>query len=230
MSTDASAQKPEAKEKMLLGAPVGEWTKGGIQVLAGVVLGVFGYWLAGSKPHLTVKVSEIAKFQGDKHNPGFASIHIQSDGSKEAEEVECRFTLNNVQEVKISPDNLNATWEVKDARVSVKTAVMNPGESLTIAAYTSNTAGVPERPEVSVRGKGVVGESEAPGSSRNWWFITASALAAGAAMQHFMTRSSYKAGFRKGRNDAIEEFTEGLKKRFKISDAELDDPPINDTR
>jgi len=174
MSADSSPQKPTAKEKTFLGAPLEEWSKGVIVLLVGILGTLFTVWFTGSKPHLTVKVSDIAKFQGDKHNPGFASVNIQSDGSKEAEEVECQFTLSNVQEVKVSPANLNATVVVKDARVSVKAAVMNPGESMTIAAYTSNTAGVPERPEVSVRGKGVIGDPTPPTSPSTWilWTIT----------------------------------------------------------
>lgn len=154
------AQQPA--ERKLLGMPLGEWTKAIVGVVLGASLTAFGFWLSSSKPHLTVKVSNTAKFQGEKHNTGFTNVNVMNDGSKEAEAVECQFAFYAVQEVKVSPDNLNAVTSAKDGKVVVNVPLLNPGESITIAAYTNNINGVPDTVPVTVRGKGVVGEPHAP--------------------------------------------------------------------
>jgi hypothetical protein len=205
MGEEATKEKASGD---VLGMPKSEWVKffivtvgGGI--LVGAVLASLGWWLASSKPHLTVRVRDTARFQGDKFNTGFATVSVTNDGSKEAEAVECQFALNGVQEAKVTPAHLNAVTTVKDGRVTVTVPMLNEQETLEIAAYTNNASGVEDRVTASVRGKGVVGEPYQP-PQYDWKSIVAtlvSSLVITLVSSWAGERKGYKDGKRDGRQE-----------------------------
>ncbi len=64
------------------------------------------------------------------------NVTVSNDGSKEAEDVECWLNLagSKIQDVKASPEYLNAAVTSKDDKIKVDVHLLNPKEELTIAA------------------------------------------------------------------------------------------------
>jgi hypothetical protein len=75
--------------------------------------------------------------------------------------VECSFSLGGctIQEVKASPDNLNAVVKSDKGKASVAVPLLNQVEYFQVSALANDPDKLPASPEVSVRGKGVVGEN-----------------------------------------------------------------------
>ena len=164
MSETSSAQpappQPVAPpETVFWGLTKADFVKGiGFSLIVGLIgIGV-GYWLNSKAPHLTIAIAAPVQFQGDKNKFGILTFSVTNDGSKEAEDVRCDFKTQGAKnpDIKATPDNLSPALTVKDDNVTIKVASMNPGERLDVVAYVPDV--IPEKPDVKVRGKNVVGE------------------------------------------------------------------------
>ncbi|VTR94073.1 Uncharacterized protein OS=Rhodopirellula baltica SWK14 GN=RBSWK_01457 PE=4 SV=1 [Gemmata massiliana] len=199
---------PIAQWKML-GMSLGEWTQSLLTfILGGIATYAGGQWTK-KESHLTVKTNETVKFQGDKVQYGIVNFSIKSDGSKEAESIECQFNLLNTQEVKATPASLNAVSTVKDSKVTITVPMLNPGETLQISAVTTNPASELSRSDISVRGKGVVGDSEPPRDYSNL-ILTIIVLIASMLLGAFLTNYYWKFAYNAGRRNALEEVSSDL--------------------
>jgi hypothetical protein len=164
-------------EKKWLGLTLGDVMKFALGLGAGLALAIFGFWLNSSSPHLTFEVSTPLQFQGEKTKFGIITLAVSNEGSKEAENVVCTFNTFGAKdpEIKVTPENLNATTGIKGDVVTVAVPSLNPGERISVVAHTPDV--LPDRPKVSVRGKGVNGTerkaiSQSPRSSPTPWWET----------------------------------------------------------
>ncbi|MBX7103242.1 MAG: hypothetical protein K1X57_04130 [Gemmataceae bacterium] len=186
MAEERPEAEKEAEEKTYLGMTLGDITK----VVLGVLLGgiatlVLGWWNTKS-PHLTVNVSDTILFKGDRHNFGIVNCTVANDGSREAESLECTFNIQGaiIQDLKVSPDHLNAVVPnratmigamprssedtarqpntKKGDKITVTMPLLNVGETINISVLLADSDDTASKPQMSVRGKGVIGEKAPP--------------------------------------------------------------------
>ncbi|MGA2704272.1 MAG: hypothetical protein ABSH35_24640 [Isosphaeraceae bacterium] len=206
---------PTKKEWTFLGINRADYVKILIGFLISASICLFAFWVNWRAPHLKIRVPDTIVFKGEKNQLGIVNVTISNDGSKEAEEVECWLNLagSKIQEVKASPEYLNAVVTPKDDRIRVDVHLLNPKEDLVISALISNPAKLPEQAKVEVRGKGVIGDREAnlnqPLWSRALPVALAGASTAGAAIIAYLDRRSAR---RRRRDDALSKIGEQLKK------------------
>jgi len=160
--------QPPATKKTILGIPVGDiFFKAVIPVFSPIfgVLGVaLGYYLNQSsikEPHLTVSIREPVEFSGKERTIAIHGFQIKNDGTKEAEDIDCELWQagKEPQEIKLKPDNIKLTKEVKgNGTVAIHIPRLNPNEALTcsfLSEYSSKAT-------VNVSAKGILGEPEKP--------------------------------------------------------------------
>jgi len=128
----------------------------------GVISALLFWWLNSSSPHLAISVGEVVTFQGDKTKIGLTSLTVINDGSKMAEQVQCRIEIpgTTVQEVKAGPANLNPAYAKCDGDTAADVTVphLNPGESLQVSLLVSIPDKLTGATKASIRAKGVIGE------------------------------------------------------------------------
>jgi len=164
---------PTKKERTVLGLNRAEVIKTSVPLLIGILLLLFGAWFNWKSPHLKVTIPDTFVFKGEKSQLGIVNVTVSNDGSKEAEEVECWLNLSGskIQEVKASPEHLNAVVNSKDDKIKVDVHLLNPKEELTIAAVITNPDKLPEQAKVEVRGKGVSGEKDSKAEGIAWFLL-----------------------------------------------------------
>ena len=133
-----------------------------LTITATVMATGVGSWWTRKEPHLTVRMNNTVRFKGDASQVGISTFTISSDGTKEAETIECSFQLPGVKEVNASPSSLNANVSIIKDSVVVKVPSLNTGETLQVSVHGNNAEAMPDKLEVLVRGKGVNGENKPP--------------------------------------------------------------------
>ncbi len=158
--------------KTVLAMSTNDWAKAFLGFVLGLAAAVVIGWWSARDPHLAAETSEVIQFQGDQNKISIFNAIVRSDGRKEVEDVECLLTFKNgsPQEVKTSPPELNAKTTTTGGIVTITVPLMNPGESLQIAALIGNVT-TTEKPGMSVRGKGVVGDFAIGSASDSGWNI-----------------------------------------------------------
>jgi hypothetical protein len=153
------------KERSFWGVSSGDVVKTILTFVLGTIPGgLFVYWLNNRAPHLYVAVADTVPFQGEKNRLGIVDFTVTNDGEKMAEHVECSFHLDgcSIQEVKITPDNVNASQSVHgDAHANwavVKVSRLNAGQSFHVETVAGNPEKLPPRATVEVNGDDVRGE------------------------------------------------------------------------
>jgi hypothetical protein len=101
---------------------------------------------------------------------GILNFTLSSDGSKEADEVDgyIRVEGSTIEDVRIMPEILHAEKIVKGDTISLKVKTLNPSEYLQVSALVRKNTGLPTRPIVDFRGKGVVAEERTALPSRDF--------------------------------------------------------------
>lgn len=174
MATFGSSPPQEPK---FLYIALSDWGKALIGAIFATAVGIFVGWVNSATPHLTYSVSPPVLFHGEKTKFGIISFSVVNEGTKEAENVVCTFNVSGAKspEIKVSPDNLNATTTIKNETVAVTIPSLNPAERASVITYIADT--LPAKPEVSVRSKGFNGV-EVPDSAatahpkQSWAAIT----------------------------------------------------------
>ena len=170
---------PTKKEWTFLGINRADYVKISLGLFTGAMLCLFAFWVNWRSPHLKVTIPDTIVFKGEKNQLGIVNVTVSNDGSKEAEEVECWVNLagSKIQEVKASPEHLNAVVTSKDDKVKVDVHLLNPKEDLLISALISNPEKLPEKAKIEVRAKGVIGEREAKTQEIAWLVFLGTAVA-----------------------------------------------------
>jgi hypothetical protein len=132
-----------------------------LKIIASCALGVFGtllvMWLTEKAPDLRLIVADTVIFQGDKNKFGVIGCRVANEGSKEIENIQCSFDLNDstIQEIKVTPEILKPDFRVeKGNQVRGSVPLLNPGESFQISVMATNPEKLASRPEIFVRAKG----------------------------------------------------------------------------
>jgi hypothetical protein len=153
MTTEQPAQKPEKK---VLGITLGDVTK----LVIGALIALAVQWFLAKSPYLRITSTESTTFPGVKNQFGLVGTSVTNDGSKEAEDVECSFTLpdSDILDVTVVSDSGSATVKAEGKhKVRGTIGTLNAGESFRVTAMVTNPDKLPAKLDPIVRGKGVVG-------------------------------------------------------------------------
>ena len=121
---------------------------------------IFTTWWFSKEPHLTKRVSDLLAFQGEKGEVGILNVNLSSDGTKEADEVTGYVEIKDsvIEDVRIIPRHLSVEKTIKGGVLNVSCKSLIPGESLQIAVLAKKSVGLPPKPYVECRAKGIVAE------------------------------------------------------------------------
>lgn len=133
-----------------------------VKMVAACVLGIAGTlivnWWTSKEAHLAIRLDDTVRFKGDKSQIGINTFSVTNEGSKEADGVECSFEMEGAQEVQAYPPSLHAVVKVTGTKIEIVVPTLNRGERLQVSTLGSNASTMPDKLDVTVRGKGVVGE------------------------------------------------------------------------
>lgn len=143
----------------LLGLTLGDYVRMVGTCLLGIVATSFLFWLTTKAPYLRQTPPMVIAYAG-KSKIGIYAFTVTNDGSKEAEDVVCTFDCPecNIKEVTAIPPALSPGIEGKDSHATVKVALLNPREFLTVWVIVDRPEKLLQKCDLSVRGRGVVGE------------------------------------------------------------------------
>jgi hypothetical protein len=177
---DKPAEKTEPK---FLGLTLGDVVKMGLTALLTLLVTLLIAWLTAKEPHLRFSVSEPIQFQGEKFKVGILNVVITNDGSKEAENVECSMRLEGtkIREVKVSPENLKPSISIKGDKAELAWPMLNPTENPQVSALLDAEM-LSSKPDVKVRAKGIVGDSQPKSETSTWVNVLVSLLSVAAAL------------------------------------------------
>lgn len=169
MSTSEPAQKSEWRFLTLTG---GEWLKMIVPLILGTLIGSLLTWINWTYPKLTYTVQNPVFFEGEKNSFGLLTVSVQNDGSKVAEDVFCSIPISKdkVQEVKVTPEFLQAKVEIEDSNIRVSLPHITPPDSFQVSVLSTSPEVLPKDGIITVRGKGVIGSR--PSSSEAFSFLS----------------------------------------------------------
>ena len=151
-----------------------EWGNRIISAIIGILVTVTGSLILVSletrEPHLVYSSTESLPFSGSNGEVSIYQVTVSNDGKKEAYDVACaiRIPAAKIEQYKVTASPLlNATGTVSGETVNVQVPNLNPSESFQISLLASGLQSLPARPQVSARGKGVVGTEKAPSTEQS---------------------------------------------------------------
>jgi hypothetical protein len=151
-----------------------EWGNRIISAIIGIVVTVTGALilvaLEEREPRLVYSSTESLPFSGSDGEVSIYQVTVSNDGKKEAYDVACaiRIPAAKVEQYKVTASPLlNALGTVSGDTVNVQVPNLNPSESFQISILASGPESLPGRPQVSARGKGIVGTEKAPSTGQS---------------------------------------------------------------
>ena len=145
------------------------WSNRLISAALGILVTVVGTVIIGRiqerRPALDYSTIESFPFNGPNGEVSIYQVAVSNDGKGEATDVACsvRVTTGKVDQFKITSSPLvNAVGTASGDTISIQVASLNPSESFQVSILATGTQGLPARPEVAVRGKGVLGTEKNP--------------------------------------------------------------------
>ncbi len=140
-----------------------------VSAVLGIIVTVTGavivQRLQAREPRLVYSSVETVPFNGPNNVVGIYQIVLRDDGKTEIESISCYIRIPGAkieQYRTLAAPSLSTTATVANDAVRVDIPNLNPGETTQISILASNPSFLPNRPEISVRGKGVTGEPQAP--------------------------------------------------------------------
>ena len=154
-----------------------------VSVLAGMVL----FFLQAREPHLVFTAADTIPFSGTNRVIAVYQVSVTNDGKKSVDDVVCyiRIAGASIDQKRVFADpSLSYSDSVTGDAMRIEIPSLNPSESEQVSALASSQASLPSRPEVSVRGRGVMGEEKPRTTSENPFLLgfTISLLAVSAAL------------------------------------------------
>jgi len=112
------------------------------------------------EPHLVYYVEDTLPFQGPSGDTAIYNVKIANLGKKAAEEVVCilSFSTSTIQQSRTIIDpSIAYTESVLSNAYRVDLPSLNPQESTTLSVLATSGDKLPARPDISLRGNGIVG-------------------------------------------------------------------------
>lgn len=146
--------------------------------------------LQSREPHLVYRSAETIPFNGPNSVLAIYQLTIANDGTQPADDVTCYVRVGGakIDQYKIAAaPSLNVSEKLSGESLTVQVPNLNPSEAVQVSllATGASTSTLPVKPEVSLRGRGAVGEpaSETKAEGRTIWpSALSSAFAAIAVM------------------------------------------------
>ena len=155
-------------------------------VVTGIVAFIVGMLLfqfQTQEPRLTYSAEDTLPFEGPLENIAIYHVKIENNGNKIVEDVICQLSFSTAtitQSRIILEPSITYSDTISSNSYRVEIANLNPQESAILSILASSPEQLPNRPEISLRGKGITGV-EAPRQERNdnsWWMIIVTAMVA----------------------------------------------------
>jgi len=142
------------------------WPSIGVGALVGLLIAVAGpllvSWFQSHEPKLVYSAPETIPFHGPEKKVATYQVLVANDGRRAVEDVICviRVPGASIEQRLISPANLSIAYtdSVSADSIRIQVPSLNPSETLQVSTLASTTGDLPTMPEVSLRGRGVVGE------------------------------------------------------------------------
>ena len=146
------------------------------------------------EPRLVYSAEDTLPFEGPLENLAIYHVKIENSGKKIVEDVVCQlsFSTGIIQQNRVVLEpSITANEIVSDSVYRLELPNLNPGESAASSILVSSKDQLPDRPEISLRSKGVTGveASEKIGSGLNWIVIVLSTITMFAAT-YFLIRTT----------------------------------------
>jgi len=151
-----------------LGSETTNWRR---IVIAAAVTGLFTLvvslgsgWLLSyiqmREPRLAYTTQDTIPFEGPTENLAIYHVTIENIGLNVAENVVCQISLLDAKILKtslIAAPGITHNQSISDGSCKVEISNLNPRESVVISVVASSLKRLPTRPQVHLRGKGIVG-------------------------------------------------------------------------
>ncbi len=135
--------------------------------------------LQGPEPKLVYSVAETIPFSGEKEVTAIYQVSISNEGNREVENVICsiQIPLGKITESRVlAAASMRYKSEVVGGALDFALELpLNPSERVQVLVLATGRGGLPRRPEVSLRAKGISGVEKAlggEGDSERERFIT----------------------------------------------------------
>ena len=151
-----------------------QWLERLVAALLGIAVTVIGALLIGAlqqrDPNLTFSSVEALPFLGPSGEISIYQVTISNDGKKDADDVVGVIQIpgGKISQSKITASpTLNVSSSLSsDDSLTVQVSSLNPSESFQVSLLADGIRGLPSRPQVSMRGKGVIGKEKNPVSAK----------------------------------------------------------------
>lgn len=148
------------------------WRNRLISAALGILVTVVGAVIIGRiqerRPALDYSTIESLPFSGPNGEVSIYQVTVSNNGKEEATDVACsvRVSTGKVDQFKITSSPLvNAVGTASGDTLSIQVASLNPSESFQVSILATGTQGLPARPEVAVRARGVLGNEKNPANN-----------------------------------------------------------------
>ena len=161
MSDSANPLPAVPVGRAVLGLGLGGWTMMIGSCLVTAICAYFVGLLNTKAPYLRQSPPTVVAYGSTTNRIGIYAFTVTNDGSKEAEDIVCSFNCPDchIKEIAATPQTVSPVFESKgDSYATVKVALLNPKEFVSVWVLVDRPEKLLEKCEVSVRGRGVVGE------------------------------------------------------------------------
>lgn len=141
-----------------------EWGNRVVSAIFGIVVTVAGALILGKlqahEPHLVYSSTESLPFNGPNGDVSIYQVTISNDGKREVNEVACavRIPAAKIQQYKVLANPLlNVAVSVASDSLNIQIPNLNPSESVQVSLLAVGAPGLPTRPQVAARGRGITG-------------------------------------------------------------------------
>jgi hypothetical protein len=180
-----------------------DWTRtiipifitGIVMIAVGIIVGLSLNHFQMREPKLVYYVEDTIPYQSPTGDTAIYHVKIENLGKEAAEEVICilAFEKANIEQYRIIIDpSINYSESVLSNSYRVDLPSLNPKESATLSVLATSNDKLPARPEISLRGNGIVGsQATSETGKQSPWPATAGILAsivAGSASIFYFVR------------------------------------------
>lgn len=117
-------------------------------------------YLQAREPNLVYSIQDTVPFEGPTENLAIYHVTIQNSGLRIAESVICQISILDAKIAKSSlivAPGIAYNQSISDGSCRVEIPNLNPQESVIVSVVASSVKKLPSRPQVHLRGKGIVG-------------------------------------------------------------------------
>lgn len=150
------------------------WGNRLVSAALGILVTVIGALIIGTfqarEPALVYSSTESLPFNGLNGEVSIYQVTISNDGKREANDVACiiRIPTGKVDQYKVTASPLlSVSGSTSGDSVTVQVPNLNPSESFQVSLLVSGTQSLPSRPQISARGRGILGTEKNPEQNKS---------------------------------------------------------------